>query len=192
MHLMIDLETLSTSPQAAILSIGAVLFDPLGPEPESPAYGLNEKHLYINVSLQTCLDVGLKVDGDTFYWWLKQSEAARKALCTDPVSLSMALVELQNFVRINTPERIWATEDFDLPILSNAYNAVGSSLPWRYWNDRGLRTLCETAFPDLKGKAPPSILPHSSGVVPHNALWDAYLQARAVQECYQQLKEHAL
>jgi hypothetical protein len=183
MHLMIDLETLSTSPQAAILSIGAVLFDPTGPAPTPPP---SADHFYINVDIDSCIEEGLKIDGSTLLWWLRQSDAARKAIYSaDTTTLGMALHELASFCSIYTPERVWATEDFDLAILHNAYNAVGQVLPWQFYHDRGLRTLKETAYPTLQGKMPPAKAP--IGFVAHSAIWDAYVQALDVQTCYKQL-----
>lgn len=48
-HIMIDLETLDTSPSAAIISIGAVKFDPATQTP------LGDK-FYLPVSIQSNLD----------------------------------------------------------------------------------------------------------------------------------------
>lgn len=187
MHLMIDLETLSTSPQAAILSIGAVLFDPMGSYiPAPPGEGPSDRRLSLNVDIDSCIRAGLKIDGDTLRWWFNQGSEARKALITDPVQIEIALNELKAFYLVYHPERVWATEDFDLPILANAYREVlHQSTPWKFFHDRGLRTLKEIAYPALNGKMPPAKAP--AGFVAHSAVWDAYVQALDVQTCYKQL-----
>ena len=61
-NLMIDLETLGTKPNSAILSIGAVYFD---------KDGLGEE-FYANVDLQDSIDSGFDIDASTVYWWLSQ------------------------------------------------------------------------------------------------------------------------
>ena len=53
-HLMVDLETLATSPDAAILTIGAVLFDPYSTR-------VYDK-FYTRVNLESTTDLGMKID----------------------------------------------------------------------------------------------------------------------------------
>jgi len=57
---MLDIETLATTPDAAIVSIGAVTFstdaDPIGQE------------LHISVSTESCREHGRRVDQDTLDW----------------------------------------------------------------------------------------------------------------------------
>lgn len=71
-HLMLDLETMSNKGNAAIVSIGAVAFEPstgeLGPE------------FYLTVDLVSCEKLGLHIDADTVLWWMKQSSEARAAI----------------------------------------------------------------------------------------------------------------
>ncbi|EJJ8002063.1 3'-5' exoribonuclease, partial [Escherichia coli] len=61
-HLMIDLETMGKNPDAPIISIGAIFFDPqtgeMGPEFSK------------TIDLETA---GGVIDRDTIKWWLKQS-----------------------------------------------------------------------------------------------------------------------
>jgi len=70
---MLDLETMGKKSNAAIVSIGAVEFD--------IETGKTGREFYKVVDLQSCLDLGLKVEASTIYWWLMQSEAARKRIC---------------------------------------------------------------------------------------------------------------
>ena len=69
-HLMLDLETMGNESHSVICSIGAVEFDIIT--------GETGRAFYEMVSLQSCLDLGLKVTGSTIEWWLGQNEAARK------------------------------------------------------------------------------------------------------------------
>ncbi len=63
-HLMVDLETLATSPDAVILTLGAVTFD--------PASDRTFDKLYYRVDLDSCTNLGMRIDDATVDWWSKQ------------------------------------------------------------------------------------------------------------------------
>lgn len=89
-NLMIDLETMGKKPNAPVVSIGAVFFEPqsgeIGPE------------FYTAVSLESAMEQSAVPDGDTIIWWLRQSPEARAAICADAVSVTTALVEFNEFI----------------------------------------------------------------------------------------------
>ena len=64
MHLMIDLETLATTPNAAILTIGACKFDPTATDVHSTYYE--------RIVLETQEDYGRVINEDTLAWWSQQ------------------------------------------------------------------------------------------------------------------------
>ena len=66
-HAMIDLETLDTSVDAVILTVGAIKFDPLS---NSEPYA--EMYHRLDVDEQTALD--RTVDEGTIAWWGTQPE----------------------------------------------------------------------------------------------------------------------
>ena len=68
-NIMVDLETMATHPNAAIVAIGAVRF----------MEDLQDS-FYQEVDLQSSIRAGLDVDGATVNWWLMQEEAAREAI----------------------------------------------------------------------------------------------------------------
>ncbi len=72
--IMIDLETLATSPNSAVLTIGAVKFDPFGNELEMPSC----EKLYIKVDIDSCDELNLDVNDDTLNWWSRQSKEAQE------------------------------------------------------------------------------------------------------------------
>ncbi len=72
--IMIDLETLATSPDAAILTIGAVKFDPFGDDINEP----NCDKFYVKVDLDSCDRIGLVTHDDTIAWWANQSKEAQE------------------------------------------------------------------------------------------------------------------
>ena len=75
-HAMIDLETLSTNPDAIILTIGGVKFDPY--TMTEPSQGLYHR---IDVDSQTAM--GRHVMEDTVEWWGKQAEDVREEALGD-------------------------------------------------------------------------------------------------------------
>ena len=86
-HLMLDLETLGTTPGCVVLSIGAVEFDLDGIKSEFRAH--------IDVDSSTAL--GLKVDARTVMWWLDQSKEAQNALLqADPFPIHGVLDALSD------------------------------------------------------------------------------------------------
>jgi hypothetical protein len=178
-HIMVDLETMGTSPNAAIMSIGACVFDP-------HAVSLASLNYYQNIDLASCMKVGLTVDAGTIEFWMKQPDAAINALWDDRWDITRALKDFSSWIGSTTHSsgkdvRIWAHgSNFDIVVLESAYRACGLVQPWAYNAMRDDRTLFELAGVDLKD--------FSCGTL-HNALDDARNQAMAVQESYRRLKK---
>ncbi|HCQ4456514.1 TPA: 3'-5' exoribonuclease [Escherichia coli] len=175
-HLMIDLETMGKNPDAPIISIGAIFFDPqtgdMGPEFSK------------TIDLETA---GGVIDRDTIKWWLKQSREAHSAIMTDEIPLDDALLQLREFIDENSGEffvQVWGNgANFDNTILRRSYERQGIPCPWRYYNDRDVRTIVEL------GKA---IDFDARTAIPfegerHNALDDARYQAKYVSAIWQKL-----
>ncbi len=175
-HLMIDLETMEKNPDAPIISIGAIFFDPqtgdMGPE--------FSKTIDLNTA-------GGVIDRDVIKWWLKQSREAQSAIMTDEIPLDDALLQLREFIDENSGEffvQVWGNgANFDNTILRRSYERQGIPCPWRYYNDRDVRTIVEL------GKA---IDFDARTAIPfegerHNALDDARYQAKYVSVIWQKL-----
>ena len=175
-HLMIDLETMGKNPDAPIISIGAIFFDPqtgdMGPEFSK------------TIDLETA---GGVIDRDTIKWWLKQSREAQSAIMIDEIPLDDALLQLREFIDENSGEffvQVWGNgANFDNTILRRSYERQGIPCPWRYYNDRDVRTIVEL------GKA---IDFDARTAIPfegerHNALDDARYQAKYVSAIWQKL-----
>lgn len=180
-HISVDLETMGTRPDSAIVSIGAVEFELPTIESvvnyEEPVFG---REFFVNVDLQSCIDAGLTITGGTVMWWLKKEQAARDAL-SDPskpmVDIHIVLAMLSQFYQECGADWIWARgQDFDISILRVAYAQCKMRHPWIYNHARDSRTLyAALAFDDTK--MPPV------GTA-HNALDDAKWEARAICEAH--------
>ncbi|APT03335.1 3'-5' exoribonuclease [Escherichia coli] len=178
-HLMIDLETMGTNTNAPIVVIGAVFFDPQTGE-IGPVF-------YIVISLTDAMNTGAVPDGGTIEWWLKQSSEARAAILTDQVKLKDALSRFREFINEYSDEKlvqVWGNgATFDNAILRTSYEHLDIPCPWRYYNDRDVRTIVEL------GKA---IDFDARTAIPfegerHNALDDARYQAKYVSAIWQKL-----
>jgi Mesyanzhinovviridae exonuclease len=78
-HVMLDLETLGTEAGCVVVAIGAVAFDPMGAYVHPPDMtNLQSDEFYAVIDIQSCLDAGLRINGNTLYWWLQQSPDARR------------------------------------------------------------------------------------------------------------------
>ena len=176
-HLMVDLETMSTTTHAAIASIGAVIFDPREDAVDAcPTF-------YQAVDLTSNEKAGRHFSGSTIAWWLQQSEGARGALLTDVLPLHTALTKFQLWIAKHKPIVCWANSpSFDCVILKDAFGQHHMNWPFKYWEERDVRTIKDAAYPD--GDCPKIRL----GVA-HGALDDALSQAMTVQRCFSALQK---
>lgn len=142
-HVSLDLETLSTRPDAVVLSIGGAarvdgeltsFYAPAGKEEQT------ERHL----------------DPNTLAWWKKRGSLWDEIWQehSDAPPLSTVLDNLQTWIAsMGTDDDeifVWGNgANFDVAILEHAYKTYGRLPPWAFWNVRDLRTLKHLA--ELKG-----------------------------------------
>lgn len=175
-HIMIDLETMGTRPESAVVAIGAVKFDP-----ETGELG---NTLYVPISLKSSVAAGGKIDPDTVMWWLQQDNEARNALVRcDAIGLSApdALTLVDEFAE---GYQVWGNgATFDISMLENMYGKADRSPPWKFWAIRDVRTVVELG--ESKGIYAKRDLPFEG--TPHHALDDAKHQAKYVSAIWQSL-----
>ena len=181
-HVMVDLETMGKKPNAPVVSIGAVLFD--------PATGILGETFYKVVSLESAVSWGAEIDPSTVIWWLKQSSEARSAIANDDaIKLDDALLMFTDFVLENVTggrkkAQVWGNgATFDNAILRSSFDIACLDCPWDYWNDRDVRTMVELG--KAIGFDPKTAIPFEGDR--HNALADAQHQARYVSAIWQRL-----
>lgn len=168
-HGMIDLETLSTRPDATVLTLGAIKFDP---------YSNEEPHtgLYLRVNVDEQSELGRHIDDGTLEWWGKQDEKIRDEALGDEdrVPLNEMVKQLNKWC-VGLDE-IWCQGPlFDYAILQNLYAQMGQPVPWNYWQIRDSRTLFNMLPKDPRKDIQMSL---------HNALADCYFQSKSVQKAY--------
>ncbi|HFP3799997.1 TPA: 3'-5' exoribonuclease [Escherichia coli] len=175
-HLMIDLETMGKNPDAPIASIGAVFFDPQTGE-QGPEFSKI-------IDMGTC---GGTVDISTIEWWLQRSGEARAAILADRIPLDDALLQLREFIDENSGEffvQVWGNgANFDNVILRRSYERQEIPCPWRYTNDRDVRTMVVLGLVmDFDARNVTTFEGER-----HNALHDARYQAKYVSAIWQKL-----
>jgi len=170
-HLMVDLETLSVSPTAVILTLGAVHFDPYGTG--------HSDSIYFRIDLDDQDTLGREIDPSTIDWWSRQNpEIMEEAFSPDDrIPLLEAMDRFHKFAW--GCSAFWSHgATFDLVILENIYRQLNKPLPWNYWALRDTRTLFDIGIdPEM---------PQGSK---HDALQDAIRQAIGVQNVYAKLSK---
>ncbi|ALD79345.1 MULTISPECIES: exonuclease [Citrobacter freundii complex] len=181
-HLMVDMETMGNGPDAPIVSIGAVFFE--------PSTGNTGAEFYQVVSLESSMSFGMKPDASTIQWWLKQSSEARSAILVDEaMGLLETLELLADFIAENAANgshtvQLWGNGcSFDNVILRRAYALTDTPFAVPFRNDRDVRTMVELG--KSVGINPRFDIPFEGDM--HNALSDARHQVNYVSAIWQRL-----
>jgi hypothetical protein len=171
MDVMIDIETLSTKPEAVVLSVGAVKFN-MHDEP------VEKIHWRLSIDEQTEAD--RDISDDTLEWWSKQALAVRAEVFSEDnrISVPEFFKELNRYV--TGCDKIWCQgPQFDLVIIENLYRQFEHHWSWQYWQVMDSRTLFQVMkhfnFEDPRKGVQQDL---------HNAAEDAYWQAIGVQKMY--------
>jgi len=167
---MIDLETLHTTPRATVLTVGGVKFNPLDDsEPHS--------EFYYKLDLDS---QDRDVSDDTIAWWGNQdAKVQEEAFSPDGrVHIDEFLDSLPKWmVGVDV---LWGHGyGFDITIIEDMFRQRSKSIPWQFWQVKDSRTLFT-----MCAKDPRKVLGQADL---HNALADAYFQAKGVQFAYQEL-----
>lgn len=166
-HIVVDLETASTKPNARVLTIGASCVKLHNSKSMSTA------NFYVRIT-PTCLQQNHRdVDLQTMLWWRKQSRSANYEafdLTLDRKVTSQALNLFADFIQetantYGTVPFLWGNAaSFDLSLLKSLYEDLLFGVPWSYRQEMDLRTL-RAMFPELEFKSP--------GGIDHIAVEDA-------------------
>lgn len=171
-HLMVDLETLGTDPNSAVLSIGAVLFT-------QEALG---ESIYILPSLKEQVKKRV-VDAGTICWWFDQGAEAKKVFQWANASTLTIAGTVSDFVCFIDKHaldkknlKVWSNgAGFDVPIMEHMIKSTGIEVPWKFWNIKCYRTL-KSMHPEFE-----------KGIfcnTKHHALEDAKFQASCLQRFF--------
>lgn len=150
-HVMNDIETMCFGSNSAIIEIAAVQFD------INTGEQIDSFHNRIN--LQSCIDAGLRVNGETILWWMLQDDESRHriALQENSYSISEALNNFQYWLnQFGGEQFMWGRSPrFDLGIIYDAYRIVlgYQHPPWNIRKERCVRTY-ESLRPEVLKEVP--------------------------------------
>tara|TARA_B100001287_G_C22644446_1_gene511903 strand:- start:192 stop:746 length:555 start_codon:yes stop_codon:yes gene_type:complete len=176
-HLMIDLETLATTIDANVLTIGAIKFNPhedyksweWGKFPEVQTF-------YRRIDPETGTDIGLRMDDETLEWWSNQAESVKAEAFNDNDRHTISDV-FRDLYKFALPcKYIWAHGvAFDTVICEQIFHKLKRGAPWMFYNLRDTRTLFGLSDPKM---------PDAQH---HHALYDCWRQIIGVQNVYKDL-----
>jgi hypothetical protein len=172
--IMIDIESLDTSPNCVILTIGAVRFDPKG-------MGVIEKLELRPMIEEQTEKFNRVINEDTLRWWSTQSEDAMEEAMgdRDRISFKDCMEQLYKFCW--NRRAVWSNgASFDVVAMESAWRNLDIRIPWPYYTVRDTRTLYEIAGVSLKDKK------YGTSTT-HKAVEDAEHQAIVVQDAYRNL-----
>jgi DNA polymerase III epsilon subunit-like protein len=177
-HIMLDLETLGTLPDAAVIAIGACAFDP-------NADNVSANDLFDRVIMLESARAHGSVDRSTELWWEAQSAEARQHIFSeqaqrDALSLPTAVQHFNDFVG-GRDTAVWGNgATFDNVVIRSAFRSCGIDPVWSFRNDKCYRTVINLISKDKQ----PEFVRQGTA---HNALDDAVTQAVFLQKCLKAL-----
>jgi len=129
MNISVDIEGLGkNSDRGAVLAIGACTFD---------QHGVHTR-MYVAIDLLDSVLNGFTIDPDTVAWWRKQPEEA-VAHVRKGIHVKDALHKFRSF--LHRDDLIWAKgPDYDLVMLTTAYEMMDIRCPFSFRNARCVRT----------------------------------------------------
>jgi hypothetical protein len=167
MNICFDFETLDTTINSVLISLGAVAFD---------TEIRDEFYATIDVKEQ----IGKRtISVSTIEWWLQKpdlfaetikSGAQPNKVAQDFILWSRKHINKDSYIFIKGP-------GFDLPIMSYFLKDYGFKAPWQHWQCLDVRTIQKINNWNIDS----SIYKPSGDL--HNALVDAKIQAYSVIEC---------
>ena len=168
-NIVVDIETLATSPDAVILSIGAAAVDLKDMEVID--------NFYLTIRTKEQLAMGRVEDKRTREWWDKQAGNIKEETWAEEWLLKDALVQLRLWMKftkgVDGAISVWGNgAAFDNTILAHAYNMCDVPMAWHYRYDRCFRTV-KAMFPEVVHRP-------QDPATKHHALHDAVYEAQCL------------
>lgn len=156
--MMIDIETLSLSPNAYVTQIGLCIADV-----ETREYLVEPVNFWTDT-----LQPG-KIEYETVSWWMNQEREAARSVFNEAEAKRLPeeiFYHIEEWIKDFPGMTIWGSPAmFDLPILTTFF---GDKKPWIYNMERDMMTLYKVIDPKGELKPPPNELAHDAA---HDAKW---------------------
>lgn len=176
MDVMIDLESLDTSPNCVILTIGLVKFDPRG-------NGVIDK-LELKPTIEDQTEIYHRsISDSTLLWWSEQNQQALEEAFneTNRIPFKECMEILYKYCW--NQNKVWSNgAAFDVVACEHALRQTlvdyPNPIPWAFYNVRDTRTIYDIAGVSLKD---------DNYKTTHKAVEDSERQAIIVQRAYKKL-----
>jgi len=176
--IVVDLETLGTAEDAAILQIGCVI--PLYSYRKLPIQ--IDKFFEATIAYEQAVNSEFSKDPDTLDWWEKQSSEARKSVFSGQDSYEEAFEKLRDWMLSIKAQgfhiRLWGNgPEFDNRILDYSLRCYNIKELWGFRDNHSIRT-AKLFFP------PPKKWLEETGAkyIKHTALGDAMYEAEILED----------
>lgn len=173
---VVDLETLGLGSNAPVVAIGLCSFNR-----ETGEVGAEK--FYCTIEFADAMHHGTVAEGGTIEWWMKQDPKALSALTSEEYRTTSqhACAQMLAFLCDDEGEfnhvSMWGNgAAFDCEKLRNLFTRMGLVAPWRFWNERDVRTMLDL-YPAAKAPIP-------EDMILHHALQDAELAATSVAAAF--------
>lgn len=193
-HLMFDVETLSTTPDAVVLSLAVVPFEF---ENNQTFDTLLKRGFFIKFSVEEQRHKYKRsISKATVEWWSNQGKEIREQNLTPSdkdVTLEKGLTLLKSFIRSTTYDYkrsyVWSRGTyFDFPIIESLHLSINTPLPFNTWQIRDVRTYIDILCGRSDGKYELKQR-NESNFIKHNCLCDAAIDAASLVEIYHIISE---
>lgn len=190
---MLDIETLSTKVNPVIPQISAVSFD-------IKTGKLLGEEFDKMVNPMSCVQAGLEIDSSTVKWWMgdEDTEDAVRAIIGRSImegeDLKKVLESFSKWIKIleekyNAKVCIWGNgASFDCVRLMEAYNTVKLKAPWKFFQERDVRTIVDLGE-RIYHISPKKTMKFTG--VKHNAIDDCKHQIKYCYKVIQTMKKGA-
>lgn len=175
-NIVLDLETLSTQEDAAILQIGCCI--PLFDRKNVPL-GLSCE-FEVTISYDAALRSEFHMSSETLQWWENQNPSTRKIVFSGQNSYADAFDQFKFWIDSlksgGADVAIWGHgSDFDNRLLSYSLDSLGYHNVWSFRNNRDLRTI-RALFPIPETAT--KTLTVGEDEIKHTAIGDARYEAK--------------
>lgn len=130
--LMIDIETMSSDTDAAMIQLGAVFFD--------RKTGETDKEFCRSLDLKKSIELGFKKSSSTEKWWSEQNQDVLNLIFQTAENPEIVISDFSKFFTKDCC--VWSHATFDFPIVQNYLKKFNAQLlPYR--GARDIRTLVD-------------------------------------------------
>ena len=151
--MVIDFETLKTTPDAVILAFGAYFVSLKDGIPDYEE--IIKNGFYRTFDTRSQIEEGRKIGKDTLEWWKSQSVEAQRILLEsdDDIKLPEFLADFREYIDNNSNNsEFWIfarSPSFDYSILDNIRGQYNEPEYWKFWNEKDTRTFIDAMLMNL-------------------------------------------